>query len=210
MEYEFYIDESGSINQKKRGIFEIALLLIPTPNTKKIKKFYNKKFNNFKKINGIIQNIELKAHFLKENNFLNFIDFIFHSFLKNNRVLSAYVDNKDLRSESNSEDLRFFQMIEFIIQRCIDRGYLKEGDTLKIFADQRNNLIKNILQLKRKTSSIYGIELLDFIFLDSRTNVLIQIADIVSFKCNRLIIESLKNKTRTPEIPNLSFRKVYY
>ncbi|CAM9134802.1 DUF3800 domain-containing protein [Mycoplasma marinum] len=208
--YNIYIDESGSINQLKKGIFEIAFIIVPEVKAKKTSRFFNSKIKTFKNQNGIHKNVELKAHFLKENNFLDFVDHIFHTFIAENKIVSAYIDNKNIISSHNNANARFFHMIEMIIERSISRKYIQPNDSIKIIADNRNNISGMIKKLKTNSLKKWGVGISEFNFCDSKTNTMIQVADIISFKCNRIIINSLVKGIKTPSIPNVSIRQVFY
>ena len=213
MKYNVYIDESGSINDHGKAIFEVAMLFVSSDLDKKTRNFFRKKFLKFKQNNKIPLNNEIKAHYLWKNKLDFFVDEIFEYARENNKIVSGYINNRRKISSGKryrGKEQEFYHMLNLMIQRAIDKGYINKGDSLNIICDKRNELPRQITRLSSSSFKQYGIKIVNFEFIDSKKDIMIQVADIVSAKCFRDIMLKLSKNIKLKNEKNRSIREIFY
>lgn len=190
-----FIDESGSLNDKKISYFSITLVIIDEDK-------YNKTKNNFKRCirkirskEQIDKNIEIKAHYLKTIGKLEYLENVLDLIINKleNKFICVYLDNKKLNPKLlNDKGSTYNFLVKCAIERMIDIGLLSNDDELLLISDTycMQKKYMNTLQQYLISEFILNREIFSSIFHtyeDSRKNWGIQLADYLAFKNNRII-----------------------
>ncbi len=200
MIYTIFIDESMSINGLKNAPdFSISLFIIDETNLKStIRKFKRAITSYWDKHN--LCKVELKAHYLKENKSLDFLNKTLSACLENNQCVCSHIANTNIDFKwIKNKSATYNFMVKCAIERAFDNGYLEKGATLKIHSDIRNisNDYKKSLEEYLITELCLNQSLFCEIqhdYINSKIHWGIQLADYLSFTNNRKIIKSKKHK----------------
>lgn len=190
-----FIDESGSINNKKISFFSITLVVIESNNYNKTKNNFKRRLRKIRNMENIDPNIELKAHFLKSIGKAQYVDEIIDLAINqlNNNFVCVYLDNQTLNPKwLNDKGSTYNFLVKCAIERMIDLGLLKHDDEIVIISDTycMQKRFLGTLQQYLISEFILNKEMflsISHTYLDSRKNWGVQLADYLAFRNNRLI-----------------------
>lgn len=190
-----FIDESGSINNKKISFFSITLVIIEANNYNKTKNNFKRYLRKIRNLENLDSKIELKAHFLKSIGKVNYIDEVIDLIINklNNNYVCVYLNNETLNPKwLNDKGSTYNFLVKCAIERMLDLGLLTSNDEIVLISDMYCMQKKYIGTLQQYLISEFILNKDIFVsishsYLDSRKNWGIQLADYMAFKNNRII-----------------------
>ena len=204
------LDESGSLNAYKKGFFSITMVIINTSKEfKKLKNYFKRQIKKLKKENGIPEKIEIKGHFLRQNDMIKKGEEIFNSIKEKFSIFTFYFDNNDINKKFlKKKNIAFNYMLRYGIKNLIWNKTIKENEkNIKLYCDQRSiktssfNSLKECLFDYFILEKDYDLNFEEVRYFDSKNNWFIQLADICSFYNSKAIKNvTLRNQRNVKKI----------